>query len=62
MNKRDIIHLIIGKDEDIGPKTKTGCNKLLENCGSGVTYRHRAGVTCPVCANKVAKIEHLRGD
>lgn len=61
-SKRDIIHLIIGKDEDIGPKTRTGCGKLLEDCGSGVTYQYRKAITCPECETKAASIARMRGD
>lgn len=62
MSKRDIIHLIIGKDEDIGPKTKTGCGKLLDDCGSGVTYCYRAAISCPECQAKAQAIAAMRGE
>lgn len=62
MNKRDVIHLIIGRNEDIGPKTKTGCGELLENCGSGVTYEYRKAVNCHSCIEKVKSIARMRGD
>lgn len=62
MGKRDIIHLILGKDEDIGPKTKTGCGRLLEDCGSGVVYRYRAAISCPECLVKAQAIAKMRGE
>jgi hypothetical protein len=61
MAKDGLVHLIIGKDEDIGPKTKTGCGKLFEDVGNGATYKFRAMVTCPDCLKKVEKIEKMKG-
>lgn len=62
MNKRDIIHLIIGKNKNIGPKTKTGCKQLLMACGSGVTYQYRQGITCACCQQEANAIANLRNE
>jgi hypothetical protein len=58
----NITHLIIGKDENIGPKTKTGCGKYLCDCKIGVTFQFRKSVNCPECLKKIKSIETMRGD
>ena len=35
---QNTIHLIIGKEEDLCRDNKTGCGRMLEDCGTGVFY------------------------
>jgi hypothetical protein len=52
-------HLILGKDEDIGHKTKVACGKLLCDVKVGFTWKFRSQVTCEKCLKRIDQIQML---
>lgn len=55
--------VFVGKNEDIGPKTKTLCGMLVTDVKSSVyPYAFRINATCPKCRNKYSAIANMRGD
>lgn len=63
--EREHTHLFIGKETDVGPKTKTGCGLLATDCKKGgYSYANLRGdlnkISCPKCKTKAEDIQRMR--